>query len=154
MSRKQCRRKHWPLVNPVATVIEGVQVTAKEKLDQVRVSELTAIDLFTRGLAGPKEWRNVADMLNVAETMANGGVGAEALPVCESVTKALERAHDAHQAGRPMILNAQEIRAMRELYEWHDLQRTALTHQQYREWIERTANRIRSAHPSVKRYVS
>lgn len=152
--RKRCRRKHWPLVNTVATAIEGVQVTAKDKLDQVRVAELTAIDLFTRGQAQPAQWRAIADMLNVAETMAKGGVGPEVLPACEAVTQALERAHDLHSQGRAMVLNGQQIRALRELYEWHDLQRTSLTRQQYAEWIERTANRIRSAHPSLKRYVT
>lgn len=55
MSRKVCRRKHWPLVNPIVTAIEAVQVTAKDKLDQVRVAELTAIDLFTRGQAEPAQ---------------------------------------------------------------------------------------------------
>lgn len=91
-------------------------------------------------------------MLNVAETMARGGVGPEVLPACEAVTHALERAHDLHEQGRAMVLNAQQIKALRELYEWHDLQRTSLTRQQYADWIERTANRIRSAHPSLKRF--
>lgn len=152
--RKHCRRKHYALVNPIALAIEGVQVTDKALLDQVRVAELSAIDLFTRGQAEPAHWRVIADMLNVAETMARGGVGPEVLPACEAVTRTLERAHELHEQGRAMVLNAEQIRALRELHEWHDLQRTSLTRQQYATWIERTANRIRGAHPSLKRYVT
>ena len=49
-----------------------------------------------------------------------------------------------------MVLNAEQIRAALNSTRWHDLQRTSLTRQQYATWIERTANRIRGAHPSLK----
>lgn len=41
--KKKCKRKVWPLVNPVLHAIEGVSKVDAPTLDKVRIKELTAI---------------------------------------------------------------------------------------------------------------
>lgn len=70
MTRKHCRRKVYPLVNPIARAMEGAAITPDNLLDKLRLQELSAIDAFTRGKAtratgwrwqtcatSPKPWR-------------------------------------------------------------------------------------------------
>jgi len=43
-----------------------------------------------------------------------------------------------------MVLRADGIKAFRELYEYHDLQRTSISRAEYERWIQKAANRVRS----------
>jgi hypothetical protein len=89
-------------------------------------------------------------MLNLAQTLGETGVGPEVLPVCESVEAELLAAKERHdQTGRLGITGA-GLRALRDLYEFHDLQRTSINRSQYEQAILRTRNKIRGAHPDVK----
>lgn len=47
MTRKHCRRKVYPLVNPIARAMEGAAITPDNLLDKLRLQELSAIDAFT-----------------------------------------------------------------------------------------------------------
>lgn len=48
---------------------------------------------------------------------------------------------------------AKLVNALRDVYEFHDLQRCSVGRSTYERAIQDTANRIRSAHPSLKVYV-
>jgi hypothetical protein len=147
MSRKKCRRKHYRLVNPIEMAIFGAAVTDKSIVDHIRLRNLSAIDAFAKGVATPDDWRTVADYLNVAETMAKGGIGPEVLEPCQAVQEALGEAHRRYKECGRLGLSGPEIQALRELHEFHDLQIQSVTRGEFEQWIERTANRIRSAHP-------
>ena len=67
--RKKCKRKVWPLLNPVTHAIEGAAITDTGKLNQLRMVELSAIEAFAKGRATPNDWRTIADMLNVSESL-------------------------------------------------------------------------------------
>ena len=148
--RKQCIRKHWAKVDPIALAIAGATITTEADLDKLRLRELAAIEAFAKGVATPHDFRDLCDMLNIAETMGQIGIGPEVLPVCEAVQESLLRAKDQYELDGRMTLTAAGLKALRDLYEFHDLQRTAVDRSTYERAIQKTRNRIRSAHPGVK----
>ena len=153
MTRKKCRREVWNTnVNPIAHAIAGAAITDTASLDKLRMQELSAIEAFAKGRATPDDWRALADMLNICETMAGMGIGPEALEPCRQAQEALGNAHARHRAGRALLFTGPELQAVRDSYEFHDLQRQSVSRSTYEQAIEKTANRIRSAHPDLKVY--
>ncbi|NDZ11502.1 hypothetical protein C7T35_01345 [Variovorax sp. WS11] len=80
------------------------------------------------------------------------GVGPEALPAAEQVEEALGEANARFLATGRLGTTGQGLKAMRDLFEFHDLQRQSVDRSTYFRAIKKTADRIRSAHPSVKVY--
>lgn len=151
MSRKRCHRKVYQLVNPITHAIASATIIPEREITKLQLRELSAIEAFRTGRATKDDWRAVADMSNVAETMARDGVGrAEVLPVCEKVQQALSDAHDRFMAGAHLGLDGPGLQAARDLAEYHQLQRTSVCRAEYERAIKKTADRIRSAHPTVK----
>ena len=149
MSRKKCHRKIWSKVNVIEYAITGASITAEDKLDKLRMGELSAIESMVKGNATTTDWRALVDMLNIAETMATNGIGIEVLPVCEVVQKEMEAAAHRYENTRKMGLTGTGIRFIKELYALHDLQRTSISRSEYERMIEKTMNYIRSNHHRV-----
>lgn len=145
MSRKKCRRKVYALVNPIAYALAGAAITDKASLDKLRLKELSCIESFRAGTADREDWKALADMLNLCETMATEGIGREAMPSCEAAQAALERAHDRHKETGKYGIDGQGLQALRELFEWHDAQRSAIARSQYERIIRLTGDRMRNA---------
>lgn len=148
--RKHCRRKHYALSNPIALAIDGARVIDDGRLDRLRLLELSAIEAFATGAATVDDWRTMADVANLAQTMCAMGIGPEVLPASLRVEEALGEAHQRYLATGRMSTTGPGLHAMRDLQEWHHLQRTSVARSVYEAAIVRTHNRIRSAHPSVK----
>lgn len=148
--KKFCKRKVWPLINVVQHAIEGAAITPDHLLDQLRIREQSALEAFTSGQAGVADWKAIADLLNVAETLARGGIGPEVLEVCDRVQAGLDEARERHNKTRRMGLSGLAIQAIRDLIEYHQLQRTSISRGEYERYIRKTADRIRSKHPSLK----
>lgn len=153
MSRKVCRRKHYALVNPIDMAIKGCRPTDQDVLDQIRIRNLSAIEAFATGKATVHDWRTVADMLNVSETMAKGGIGPEVLEACAAVDAALSDCYHRHERTGKLGMTGPQLVAMRELHEFHDLQIQSITRAEFEGWIKKTADRIRSAPPDVKVFI-
>ena len=153
MSRKVCRRKHYALVNPIDMAILGAARAGNDVLDRLRLRNLSSIEAFARGQATPDDWRTVADMVNVAQTMGQGGVGPAALPACASVEVALAESHARYKATGRMGMTGPQLQAMRDLHEYHDLQVQSISRGEFERWVQATANRIRSTHPDLKVFV-
>ena len=149
MSRKQCRRKVWDKVNPIEYAITGAAITAEDKLDRLRMGELSAIESMVKGNATTNDWRVLVDMLNIAETMASHGIGIEVLAVCKIVQKEMEAAAHRYEKTRKMGLTGTGIRYIKELYALHDLQRQSISRSEFERMIEKTINYIRSNHHKV-----
>jgi hypothetical protein len=92
-------------------------------------------------------------MLNLAQTMGEMGIGPEVLPVCEAVESQLLRAKEQHDAQGRMTLTAHGLKALRDLFAFHDLQRTSVDRSAYERVVQKTRNRIHSAHPDVKELI-
>lgn len=147
--RKHCRRKIWNKVNPIEFAITGASITAEDKLDKLRMNELSAIESMVKGNATTGDWRVLVDMLNIAETMSTNGIGIEVLAICEVVQKEMESAAQRYEKTRKMGLTGTGIRFIKELYALHDLQRTSISRSEYERMIEKTINYIRSNHHRV-----
>lgn len=150
MTRKACRRRHYALMNPIDLAISGATITSEADLDKLRLRELSAIESFTSGTGTPDEFRDIADMLNLAETMALSGIGPEVLPACERAQRELLASKDRHDRTGVLGMGKSGLKALRDLFEWHDLQRTSIDRRTYEVAIKKTVDRIRGAHPDVK----
>lgn len=148
--KKRFRPKWSKDCNLLARVVTGVLPTPEGLLERQRLTELSAIECFAKGVATQHDFQTVADMLNIAETFVSVGVGPEVLPVIQSTQDALIAAKERHDNGGSLSLTAAGLQSLRDLYEYHDLQRTSVDWQQYAKTIEKTHRRILSEHPDVK----
>lgn len=138
--RKQTRRKVYKLINPLAHVLEGIVVTPESELDKIRLRELGAIEAFAKGHATLVEWHEMAAMLNVSEYLASIGVGIEVAEVCKAVEGHLIEAANRYQRTQRMGLSGPGIQSLRELYEFHDIQRKCITRAEYEQSIRKAIN--------------
>lgn len=142
--RKSTKRKHWKLIDPVRHAILGAGITEDHLLDKLRLIELAALDAMTKGLGTIQDWQELTDMMNISEVMARDGVGPEALPVCQQAQEALEQAARRYETTRKMGLTGIGINALREVFEYHDLQRRSIPRSEYEKYIIKTRQRIMS----------
>lgn len=147
--KKRCIRKHWPLINCVTHAIQGASITTQEDLNKLREREKGSIDAFRTGKATKRDWQNVTDFMNLAETMAKRGIGPEVLPACKEAQEALIDAATRYEKTGKMGMTGPGLHAISELFEWHDLQRTSISRSEYEKHIQTTINRIRSRSAEV-----
>jgi hypothetical protein len=76
--------------------------------------------------------------------MALDGVGPEALPHCQQAQNALEQAALRYQSTMRMGLSGTGINALRDVFEYHDLQRRSISRSEYEKYIIKTRQRIMS----------
>lgn len=141
--RKQTRRKVWKLINPLEHVLEGIVVTPESELDKIRLRELGAIEAFAKGHATLVEWHEMAAMLNVSEYLASIGVGIEVAEVCRGVEAHLIEAANRYQRTQKMGLSGMGLQSLRELYEFHDIQRQSITRAEYEQSIRKAIDHSR-----------
>lgn len=147
--RKKCRRKVWALVNPIQHAIEGATITPEEQLSQLKLRELAAIDAFAKGQAGLREWQDVVDMANLCELMAANGVGPEATGICATLQACMVEAARRYERTKKMGTTGTGLQAMREVFEYHHLQRTSISRGEYERFIRELTNRIKAKAPEV-----
>lgn len=147
--RKRCIRKKWALVDPIAHAIEGASITAPDKLDKLLLRELASLDALAHGKGGLQEWSDMSAVLNLAETMARQGVGIEALPACADAESALIEAATRFQATRRMGLSGRGIQALRDVIEYHHLQRQSISRSEYDRHIQLMTAHVKSGHVTV-----
>ncbi len=148
--RKRCIRRVWAKIDPIKYVIDGVQITPESALAHTRLRELAAIEAFRTGVATLQEWADANAMLSLCETMARGGIGPEALDACERTEAALIDAASRYERTGKMGIDGPGLRALRDLYEYHDIQRTSISRGEYERWIKKTRDMIRSGGKHVK----
>jgi len=143
--RKRCRRKVWSTsINPIAHAIAGAAISDKSSLDKLRLNELSAIDNMVHGRGGVEDWRWIADVINIAETMGKNGIGPEVLPYCKEAQEAMLEAAKRYEDKGKMGLSGVGIKAIKDVWEFHDLQRTSISRATYERMIQKTANYIKS----------
>ena len=113
--RKRTKRKVWNLIDPLTHAIVGASITQREKLDKLRLLEYSALDAMTKGVGTVTDWRTLVDVLNLAECMGRGGIGAEVLPVCQKAQESLHKAAMRYQETMQMGLDGVGIKAIRDL---------------------------------------
>ena len=88
-------------------------------------------------------------MLNLAETMAKNGIGPEVIETCDLVQAELHLAALRYERTKKMGLTGAGLQAVRDLYEYHDLQRTSIARSEYERMIKKTKDYILSNAPCV-----
>lgn len=147
--KKKTKRQHWKLIDPLRHALLGAAITESRVLDKLRIRELAAIEAMSKGNGTTVEWQELADMMNICEVMGSSGIGAEALPHCQQAQEALtEAARRFEKTGR-MGLSGLGLQALREVYEYHDLQRSSVPRSVYEQMIVKTRNRVRSKSKEV-----
>ena len=149
--RKVCKRKIYHRINPIAYVLEGIKPADSDRLSKLRTAELSAIEAFAKGQATRDDWESLADMANVAGHMAQRGIGVEVNDVVEEVHQHLTSAAKRWEKTGKMGLTGEGLKAIRDLYEYHDLQRTSITLADYEKHLRKVVNLIRGRHPSVQK---
>lgn len=142
--KKRTKRKVYPLFNPITHAIAGALVTDNEILDKFRLLELTSIESFRTGTATRVDWENLARMMNVCEVSAEMGIGAEALPSCQCLQKALIEAQERFKKIGRYGLSGVGLKAAKDVFEYIDLQRTSIARSEFEKVIEKTYNRMKS----------
>ena len=143
--RKQCRRKIWSTqINPISHAIAGAAITDEASLNKLRLAELSALESMRMGQGTVDDWRMLVDLMNICETFAKSGIGPEALPDCKLAQQSLHKAALRYEATERMGLDGQGIKALQNVREWHDLQRTSVARSVYERMIEKTRNNILS----------
>jgi hypothetical protein len=147
--RKQCKRKIWAKVNPIEYAIEGARVASDDKLNRLRMHELSAIESMVKGVGTVADWMTLVHVLNVSETMGSAGVGIEVLPFCALVQHELQAAARRYEQTQKMGLSGAGIRHIKELIALHDLQRQSISCSEFERLIDKSNNNVRSNHQSV-----
>lgn len=143
--RKRCKRKVWATnIDTVAHAIAGACVTDTWSLNQLRQNELTALETIKAGEGGVQEWRILVDMMNIAEMMGKKGIGPEVLEHCKTGNKAMQEAAKRYETTKKIVLSGEGLKALGDIMEYHDLQRTSIARSEYEKMIRKTANYIKS----------
>jgi len=143
--RKKCRRKVWSTnIDVIAHAIAGARITDETALNKLRLRELSCLDAMRLGKGTVEDWRVLVDMLNVTETFGKSGIGPECLDDCQIAQESLFKAAKRYESTKRMGLDGLGIKALQNVYEYHDLQRTSVSRSVYEEMIEKTANYLRS----------
>jgi hypothetical protein len=147
--RKQCRRKVYKLVDPIAHAIAGAAITTDDCLKQLKDKEQAAIEAMRTGQATVYTWQELVDMNNICQVMARNGIGPEALPDSMMAEIELKQAAKRFESTGKMLLTGTGLKAISEVLEWHHLQRTAVSRSKYERMIEKTRNKLRSKSKDV-----
>lgn len=147
--RKRTVRRVWKLTNPIEHAISGAAITPRHELDRLLSRELASLDDFTHGRASLQQWHDLATVVNLCETPAHEGVGPEALESCGKAQDALIDAARRFTKTQKMGLTGPGIQALRDVIEWHDLQRSSIARSQYERAINLTVNRVKSGYATV-----
>lgn len=144
--RKRCRRKVWG-VNPdaVHVAIVGARVIDDRRLAELRALEHAALDAFQFGRAEWKHWGAITGVVQAARVLVEFGVGPEVQPTIEQVERFLEAAQARHEATGRLGATGPDLQAVRDLFEYHDLQRTSVDLATYQRAVEKAINRARNA---------
>ena len=147
--RKRTKRTVYKLIDPIGHAIAGAMITAPELLNKLRLGELTSIEAFRIGQATKEDWHTINDMANISETMARNGLGIEALPASELAHEHLRDAYERFKRTGKLGISGPALKAFRECFEYHDLQRMSIPRSQYEDMIRKTRERITSKAPDV-----
>jgi len=147
--RKKCRRKVYQLVNPIQYALEGAAIVEDNLILELRIKELNAIDSMVKGTGTVDDWLILNEMMNLSEVMSKSGIGKEVFDVCNKAQQELMLAAKRFEKTGKMGLTGQGIQIMRDLYQYHDLQRKSISRAEYEKAIQKTINLIKGKSKNV-----
>lgn len=142
--KKKTKRKYRSLTHPVEVAIERAALITTKRNNEYRNKELAAINRMARGPFDDDTWHVVLYVANQAELMGYGGVGHEVIEPARRAQIALARMRARRTPDGVWRAEPGEVFDLRELQEYHDLQRQSVPYGQYLEFVRRTLNKMRT----------
>ena len=136
--RKRTKRKVWGLVNPIFHAIEGAAVTTEPEMTRLSQGEYSALESFRMGQAVEEDWQLLSVMTSISGLMAYEGLGVEALPAARVAWKSLLSIEDRKNKTGKWGCTGPELQSLREMCEYHDLQRKLVSRSVYENAIFRS----------------
>ena len=139
MKKKRIPR---PLFNPLIMAMAGASIMTTEERDRIRMIELSAMEEFRRGSATIDDWQLIANMCNICHILAKKGYGPEALPSIEKMQEHMSRLNKQYIEHGKMTITMAALDAMRDVYEYADLQRQSVSRGAYEKANREMLNRV------------
>lgn len=150
MTRKKKMRRVWNTnINPVMHAIMGAAITPVAELNKLRVREMNAIDAFVSGSGTLDDFAEISAALTVCEHLALNWVGAEALDACHRAQETLIAAAREFESTKSMSVNRDGEIALRDLYDYYDLQRQSISNSELQRAIKKAHARVANKAPGV-----
>ncbi len=141
MRKKGAPRRKWDLIsNPVQVAMENSAITSPKRNSEHAAIEVRSIEAFARGEGSIQAWVDIVHMANVAEIMAKNGIGIEVIPLVADAQVQLCDAYVRRKETNVWNMSPTQIYLLRELREYHELQRLSVTYGQYREFMRKSDN--------------
>jgi hypothetical protein len=147
--RKSCKRKIYQLMNPISLAIEGAAITTDDKLAELQRGEVAMLDALINGTDDMTGFYGLCAMLGIAETMARNGIGPEVMESCKVAEYSLTKLKNRYDKWGKWDITPGEKNSLRDLMEWHHLQRTSVSRGEYERFILNATNRMKSRAPEV-----
>lgn len=108
----------------------------KLELLNIAIAERMALEGLRQGGTN-EDWVTLRDAAAMAETMASGGVGPEALVDASAALAVLHKAHNSTEA-----LPAPEVKIVSEMLAYHAEQRRLISRSEVLVWVKKTVERF------------
>ena len=148
--RKRTKRKIYDKVCPITHAIVGASITDEESLEILRKRERDSLEAFRTGSANKQDWNNINAVAQLAESMAEAGIGPEVMVTVKIAEMHLLEARERFERTKKMGTTGLGLRAMKDLMEYHELQRTSVARSVFESHIKRVADMIRSKSPKIR----
>jgi hypothetical protein len=144
--RKRSKYKPKPvLVNPLGYVMESATPLIEHETYVVdwQLRSNSAFEKLLKGLADKKDINTLVAARNITEGLMVTLKGADADGTLARSAVALIELCDRGNAGKSLVMKAQEIQAMRDMMQLHDELLEVVTVRQFERALEYTKNEIK-----------
>ncbi len=108
-------------------------------LDELQIMELSALKSITQTTASVEDWYCLFSMVCLCEMLSHQGIGPEALPSCTNAKAALIFAMLRNESTGRFGLTREGIVAIRDVFEYADLQRRSIPGTVYGKLVDKAA---------------
>lgn len=140
-------------LDPMGLVRQNVSLLSDDQIAALRLRELSSLEALRSGRGELADLKDLADVLNMAETLASMGVGPEAKPSIDTAQEALLAIKKRVENWGKIQVLPSEVDALSDMQAWYDLQRQSVDRATLTKATNLCFNRIRGAHPSVKEWI-
>lgn len=130
--------------------LTGASITNEASLKILRDKEHGSLEAFKNGTATNHDWNNINAVVSLAESMADSDIGPEVMVHVKIAEMHLLDALERFKRIGKMGSTALGLQSFKDIIEWHELQRTAVSRSVYEKHIKRVTDMIRSKSPKVR----
>lgn len=124
-NNKKPKKKYQPkgiIKDPIRYMLRGNKPAEESAITKLKIGYHMAMVAVTQGRAGKAEWQEIANVLNVAITLAEMGYGDQYLPEIVKAQGAMVLIRERLKATGRITVKAEEMNAINEALELHDQQ--------------------------------